>query len=96
MTIEDFKKDCETLSAKFVKIDKRSHSIHNLRRTWKLGNNGNHGEGWLPCCRPGIPCTSRIITTLESNASHMRKELIVACTEVKYCLHSTGKDLNSI
>ena len=85
----DFKKDCEFLTAKFAKIDKRCNSLSNLHNNISTGNNGNHGVTWLPCCRPGVPCFSRIMATITSNDSHKNKQLLVACAEVKYCLHST-------
>jgi hypothetical protein len=86
--VENFKQSCEILTAKFAKIDRRSHSLNNI-----LYANSMHkfiaGGVWLPCCRPGVPCTSRIMATIESNDSHKCKQLLVACAETKYCLHST-------
>ena len=78
----DFKQSCEVLSAKFSKIDRRSRSIANLRKKRFSGV-------WLPCCRLGVPCTSRIMAVITSNNDRKCKSLIIACSEVKYCLLST-------
>ena len=86
--VSDFKASCKSLSEKFVKIDKRSHSINNLYKS--RGHKNNKAlDGWLPCCRLGVPCSSRIMGMIESNNEHRSKELLVACAEVKYCLLST-------
>ena len=89
MNVKDFKQSCEVLSAKFIKIDKRSHSINNLRNAVAI-HAFLAGGVWLPCCRPGAPCSSRIMVTIESCAAHNGKELLVACSEVKHCLLSVG------
>jgi hypothetical protein len=88
--VENFKQSCEILSAKFAKIDKRSHSISNLAYAVSM-HKFIAGGVWLPCCRLGAPCSSRIMATIESNDSHRGKYLLVACAEVKDCILSTGK-----
>jgi hypothetical protein len=87
-SVKSFKASCELLSQEFAKIDKRSHSINNLHK--KLGHRNNKvADVWLPCCRIGPPCSSRILATMTDNFTSNSKKLIVACSEVKYCLLST-------
>ena len=90
--VEKFKQSCKTISEEFAKIDRHSHSINNL-----LHANSTQkfiaGGVWLPCCRPGVPCGSRIMATIESNDSHICKQMIVACAEFKGCVLSTGKKM---
>lgn len=88
MSVADFKQSCIFLSDRFEKIDRRGHSIANLSKSWGHRNNRND-DVWLPCCRLGIPCSSRIMAQIEPNSVDQSKRLIVACSEVKYCLHST-------
>jgi hypothetical protein len=88
-SVKEFKQDCEFLTAKFAKIDKRCNSQRTLHNNIATGNNRNHGAKWLPCCRPGVPCSSRAMAFIEPNSTDKGKKLIVACAEVKYCLRST-------
>jgi hypothetical protein len=86
--VEDFKQSCETLTAKFAKIDKYSHTIANLFNA-NAAKKASKGGVWLPCCRPGVPCPSRVMFAVTSLDTHNCKSLITRCSEVKYCLLSS-------
>ena len=86
--VESFKQSCNIVSEHLLKITKRSHSINNLYKS-KGHHNNKVEDVWLPCCRLGIPCSSRIIAAAIGLDSQKCKSLIIACSELKYCLHST-------
>lgn len=88
MTAEDFRLSANIVSAEFAKIDKRNRSITALSNA-NAAKKKIAGGVWLPCCRMGIPCTSRIVACIERNDAHIGKELIIRCAETKLCLHST-------
>jgi hypothetical protein len=88
MSVDDFRRSINSVSAEFVKIDKYAHTIANLKNA-NIIQKRDAGGVWLPCCRMGPPCSSRIMAVLERNDAHKGKELIVACSEIKYCLLST-------
>ena len=88
--VQSFKDSCNIVSSHIAKITRRSRSIDNLHRSKKhIHHNNKCLDVWLPCCRLGVPCTSRIVALMEPNRSHRGKEMVVACSEIKYCLHST-------
>jgi len=91
-SVEDFKKTCNSLSLEFAKIDKRKHLLENLKKA-HLGPRRTKSEAWLPCCRPGVPCSSRANIFEVGYTNNSCKTLITVCPESKYCIHSTMKKL---
>ena len=94
MSVHDFKQSCKTVSESFSKADKRAHSLANLKNgSSSYSKLSLKKETWLSCCYPGVPCDSRIISSIEPDSSDKGKKLIVACSEFKYCLHTSKQNI---
>ena len=95
MSVPDFKQSCKTVLESFSKADKRAHSLANLKKgSASYSKLSLKKETWLPCCYPGVPCDSRIVSSIEPNSTDKGKKLlIVACSEFKYCLHTSKQNI---
>ena len=93
-TVNEFKASINEVSARFVKVDKRKRMLDNLRKA-RLTPHKLSTEKWLACCEPGVPCTSRIMAVMEDHNADRFKKLVVACSEVKFCLCHVEHGLNS-
>ncbi len=87
-----FGKEVASVSEKFARADRRAQNLLNLEKArQKLSTmkrvKVKNTEVWHSCIYPGVPCSSRVSTLVESETDSC-KSLVVACSEVKYCLLS--------